>query len=256
MIFRQYSVFILISVLFSCSATVTTIKNDLTVHDIKGKVKSLSIQTYKAIEKFGQVQEGALLDVKTMTYDRRGYIIDNDELVRHNTYKYSFNEDNLPVERNEYNADSALVGKETYAYDKKGNKIMATLYGADGTLQVKTVFKYDDNGNAIEESNYDSKGAFVSKFIYKYDDTGKPVEYNGYREDGKLMNRFLYRYDETGNRAQENQILLNTDDSSFSATTIYYNYPQSDETGNWTKQIILNEDKSATTIKSREFTYY
>ena len=250
------AVILLISFVLSCSNATDTIRNDLTIEDIKGNVRTLSIQTYQAVEKFGQTQEGALTGVKTSNYNPGGFIMDRDELVRYQFYRYVFNANKLPVEKTSFNLDSSLLSKELFAYDGNKNKITATLYGADGALQVKTAFKYDEDCNAIEENTYDGTGALISKFVYKYNGDGKPVEYNGYKSDGKLMNRFLYKYDEKGNRIQEAQILLNAADSSFSATTIHYQYPEWDNTGNWIKQIVLNENKTATHIVAREILYY
>ena len=252
-ILSLYIIF-LVSLLVSCSSK--KVKNDLTNEHIKGNVKSISVQHHQAIEKFGIVQEGELTSAKISKYDIRGFIIEDDEIVRKSFYTYTFNKSKLPIEKNIYNSDSSLVSRLTYKYDEKGNRIEENSYNSEGELQMRSYYKHDKNGNVIEENNYDSAGALLSKFVNEYDENGNRSQYNGYRSDGRRINRFTYKYNNLGHLIQENQILLNTDDSSFSASTIHYTYPEFDKTGNWIKQTILNEQKTATIIRNRELKYF
>jgi hypothetical protein len=228
----------------------------LTEDNIRGHVKTVTIYYYGAVEKFGMVEEGELTGTKMMMYDTKGYMIENNELVRRSFYQYVFGEKNLPSERKAYRSDSSLADRVMYVYDKEGHKTEENIYAPDGTLHVKSMFKYDSVGNAVEQNSYDSKGALLSKFLYKYNETRNRIQYNGYRPDGRLMSHFTYRYDESGNTVLENQFVLNADDSTFSATTIRYNYPEADEKGNWTKQIVFNEQKVPAIIRTRELAYY
>jgi hypothetical protein len=232
------------------------VKNDLTSENIKGAAKSITVQYYQAIEKFGAVQEGELTGAKISKYNKSGFIIENDEIARRNFYGYAFNKSNLPTEKNTYNSDSSLVSKQTYKYDENGNKTEENTYSPDGALHIRSIFKPDENGNAVEESNYDGKGVLLSRYIYEYNEKGHRIQYNGYRGDGKRMNRFMYKYDDAGNVIQENQFLLNSDDSSFSVSTITYKYPELDKGGNWIRQLVLNEQKTVTAIRNRELEYY
>ena len=114
-------VFILLILLQACTTSKT--RNDLTANNIKGNVKSVSVLYYQAVEKFGMMREGELTGTNRTLYDSKGFAIEYDELVRKSFYRYVFNEQNQPSEKNTYNSDSTLVSKETYLYDNVGNKI-------------------------------------------------------------------------------------------------------------------------------------
>jgi hypothetical protein len=219
-------------------------------------VCSITLQSYQALEKFGQVQEGAVSNAQTLHYDDRGFLVEDEKLLSYNAYRYVYGKDNQPVEKSSYNRTATLVSKELYGYDKGGNRAEEKIFGAGGTLHFKNVLRYDDQNNVVEKSSYESGGALLSRFKYAYNKAGQLLRYTGYRPDGRLMSRYSYRYDEAGNMVQENQFLLNSDDSSFAATTLYYQYTNVDEEGNWTRQIVLNENKIATLVKTRDFEYY
>jgi hypothetical protein len=247
---------LLMPVLLSCSAAKSKVKNDFSLNHLQGPVSLLTVQTYSALEKFGEVQQGAIRDVETMRYDEKGFLIEHEKLLSYTTYKYVYTTENFPKERNMYNHTATLVGKEMYGYDKSGNRTEENIYGADSSLYVKNVMGYDDVGNMIEKSSYDETGALLSRFKYEYNEAGYLLQYKGYRPDGQLMSRFSYHYDESGNVIQENQFVLNAGDSSFATTTLYYQYTDLDKQGNWTRQVVLNETRTPTVVKTRDFEYY
>ena len=47
--------------------------------------------------------------------------------------------------------------KFIYKYDKKGNRIEATMYNADGDLEYKHIDKYNDEGHITNEIRYKVK---------------------------------------------------------------------------------------------------
>jgi hypothetical protein len=229
------------------------------------------VQSYNALEKFGEVQQGAIRDAETLHYDEKGFLVEHEKLLSYTTYKYVYTNDNQPIEKTIYNRTAALVGKEVYTYDKNGNRTEESVYGADSTLYVKNILRYNGQGNMLEKSSYDETGALLSRFTYQYNAAGYLLQYKGYRPDGQLMSRFSYHYDENGNVIQENQLVRNGRDSSFAATTLYYQYTDMDKQGNWTRQVVytdmdkqgnwtrqvvLNETRTPTFVKTRDFEYY
>ena len=79
-------------------------KNDLTEENLKGKVKSIKETTYKAVEKFGQIEKGDVLNNDFNIYNEKGNNIEG------NGY--------------DYDSDGILDDyKYTYKYDEKGNNI-------------------------------------------------------------------------------------------------------------------------------------
>ena len=131
-------------------------KNDLTEENLKGKVKSITENTYEAVDKFGQIEKGDVLVDSSAVYTDDGH------------FKI-YNEKGNKIEENYYNSNGSLIYKNTYKYDEKGNNIEEYHYDEDGKFNYKYTYKYDEKGNNIEKNNYDSNGRLDSKYTYEYD---------------------------------------------------------------------------------------
>ena len=123
-------ILVILSVLCLVSCNQSEKKNDLTEENLKGKVKSITENTYEAVDKFGQIEKGDVLVDSSAVYTDDG------------RFKI---------------------------YNEKGNKIEENYYNSNGSLIYKTTYKYDEKGNNIEKNNYDSNGRLDSKYTYEYD---------------------------------------------------------------------------------------
>ena len=204
-------ILVILSVLCLVSCNQSEKKNDLTEENLKGKVKSIKETLYEAVDKFGQIEKGDVL----------------------NNYFNIYNEKGNKIEENRYDSDGSLYFKDTYKYDEKGNKIEENRYNSDGSLYSKTTYKYDEKGNMIEDNFYDSDdGSFIYKNTYKYDEKGNKIEEYHYDEDGKFIYKNTYKYDEKGNIIEEK---IYHSDGRFGNTYTYkYEY---DKNNNWTQRI-------------------
>ena len=165
-------------------------KNDLTEENLKGKVKSITENTYEAVEKFGQIEKGDVLVDSSAVYTDDGH------------FKI-YNEKGNKIEENYYNSNGRLYSKTTYKYDEKGNMIEDNFYDSnDGSLIYKNTYKYDEKGNKIEEYHYDEDGKFNYKYTYKYDEKGNNIEKNNYDSNGRLDSKYTYEYDKNNNWTQ------------------------------------------------------
>ncbi len=118
-------------------------KNDLTKENLKGKVKSLKITKYKAIDKFGEIIKGKKEDAYHILYNEKG----NKTEVSH------------------YKPNGNLDYKGIYKYNERGNLIEDSFYKSDGRLDCKSVYKYDERGSQIEVSHYKPDGSLRNKEI-------------------------------------------------------------------------------------------
>ena len=123
-------ILVILSVLCLVSCNQSEKKNDLTEENLKGKVKSITENTYEAVDKFGQIEKGDILVDSSAVYTDDGHF---------------------------------------KIYNEKGNKIEENYYNSNGRLYSKTTYKYDEKGNNIEKNNYDSNGRLDSKHTYEYD---------------------------------------------------------------------------------------
>ena len=180
----------ILSVLCLVSCNQSEKKNDLTEENLKGKVKSITENTYEAVEKFGQIEKGDVLVDSSAVYTDDG------------RFKI-YNEKGNKIEENYYNSNGRLYSKTTYKYDEKGNMIEDNFYDSDdGSLIYKNTYKYDEKGNIIEEYHYDEDGKFNYKNTYKYDEKGNIIEENHYDSNGRLDSKYTYEYDKNNNWTQ------------------------------------------------------
>ena len=180
----------ILSVLCLVSCNQSEKKNDLTEENLKGKVKSITENTYEAVEKFGQIEKGDVLVDSSAVYTDDG------------RFKI-YNEKGNKIEENYYNSNGSLIYKNTYKYDEKGNIIEENYYNSNGRLYSKTTYKYDEKGNMIEDNFYDSDdGSLIYKNTYKYDEKGNIIEENHYDSNGRLDSKYTYEYDKNNNWTQ------------------------------------------------------
>ena len=180
----------ILSVLCLVSCNQSEKKNDLTEENLKGKVKSITENTYEAVDKFGQIEKGDVLVDSSAVYTDDGH------------FKI-YNEKGNKIEENYYNSNGSLIYKNTYKYDEKGNIIEENYYNSNGRLYSKTTYKYDEKGNMIEDNFYDSDdGSLIYKNTYKYDEKGNNIEKNNYDSNGRLDSKYTYEYDKNNNWTQ------------------------------------------------------
>ncbi len=251
---------IVILTLFNCANKKQ--KDDWEIDGLKGKVKSYSHFTYKAIDQFGVIEKDEMIREYLfqnfqVLYDEKGNMIEENRyksdgsLDRKSIYKYD-KKGNV-IEGNKYESDGSLDSKNIYKYDKKGNKIEENRYKSDGSLDEKYTFKYDEKGNMIEENRCKSGGSLDKKYTYKYDNKGNMIEENRYKSDNRLESRNIYKYDDKGNMIEDDwtYILFNGEEK---ITKRSYTY-EYDKHENWTKRIEF-KDEFPKEITEREFEYY
>lgn len=131
----------ILSVLCLVSCNQSEKKNDLTEENLKGKVKSITENTYEAVEKFGQIEKGDVLVDSSAVYTDDG------------RFKI-YNEKGNKIEENYYNSNGSLIYKNTYKYDEKGNIIEENHYDSNGRLDSKYTYEYDKNNNWTQRIEY------------------------------------------------------------------------------------------------------
>ena len=222
---RQLLVFYTLSVfLYSCKKT--TVLNDLSRENLKGKVLSVKMFSLdstgvdkKLIEERFYNPSGNLTETKT--YDNNGSIrksatysyTDKEATVKENTsYNYSsyekwkFDEKGNCIEKNMYDLEGKSLGRWVVFFDKK-NKDTAAIYYLDGAIYRRWVYKYDDLGNQIEALAYMPEGYVLNSYTWKYNKEKDQIEQMSYDGKGNLyVNETftsLFEYDTKGNWVRE-----------------------------------------------------
>ncbi len=249
-------VWVLLTLLIGFTSCEKKKKTDWEKYNLKGRVKSFTNFTYKAIEKFGEVQKGERVENYFQNfeqfYNKKGF------LQKQNSYYYnSLYEENIlvydkkgtKIETNIYNSIGKLKSKNIYKNDTKGNIIEEDEYSdIKGSLKQKNIYKYDKDANLIEHTIYNHKNELETKFILKYNKA--LIEISNYFSDGSLNWKNTYKYDN-----RENVMELNVykfDGSLDYKYTYKYKY---DKNGNWIKQISYKNDKLYEIVE-RKYEYY
>jgi len=164
-------------------------KSDLEGNGLKGRIKQVKENVYKAEDKLGVIVQGEKLSSPLSQnyiakYDSRGNTIEwlQDDRVndneRNHKFTYQYDEQGNKLERKGYKFDGTLDAKWTYKYDKKGILLEENIYSPEGVLQITTKSTYNENGNKIEESSVYSNGSLNNKELFKYDEKGNLIELN------------------------------------------------------------------------------
>ena len=274
-------ILICLVILLSCPA-ISQEKIHREEFGLKGNVKSLKENSYKKVEKFGEI-------VKEKS--RRPYFIRD--------FYYIFNKKGNLINKNEYTSDESEYTESIFKYNRKGE--VTTKKSEDtmviltaNTVKCHTIYKYDNYGNIIEQVFYkSSNNSFLSKYTYIYnkegnkieqnyfsesidklqtkrkyklDDKGNIIEENYYESSGKLQYRYLSKYDDKGNKIEFQSF---KPDGSFGyystfeydkyGNLIYkagYTYKyEYDKNENWISKIEFNDNVEGHTIE-REIVYF
>lgn len=235
-------------------------ENDIRQMNLNGKIKSITENSYYAVEKFGEIVKGEkkinFLNKENhyLLFNENGYLVEekNDLVVYKAINKY--NENNQLIENKTYSEEGDLTGKTINLYNNEGNLIESNQYYEDKLIH-KGKFNYNDN---IREINYyDEKGKLdlKQKNIYK---NKKLIENRSYDSDGNLTFLTKYIYDHSGNETEmisynslgninqkivskynnDNLIIESTDLYNDNETTKKYDY-KLDSNKNWIQKIVF-----------------
>ena len=152
--------------------------NDLQDYNLRGKVKSVRETSYKAFDKFGEIQKGDITDE---------YNLFNNYYALYNT------KGNLLTEI-EYKIDGSIDYKSTYLYDKNDRVSEIIGINNDGS-QDKWVSKYDESGYLVEDNWYEDDGGLYLKYLYANDNKGNALSQSCYSDDGTMKSKYIHKYD-------------------------------------------------------------
>lgn len=188
---------------------------------LKGKVVSISENTYDAEEKFGVIQKKSVIRELSMYFDEKGRIQKKETAEQtsngfeRKTSKFIYDDNGLLKE--EVNSDF----KTKFKCDKNRNVIEQLVYNNAGELLEKKTYERDHLGRIsgytstspygeIDKAKYlyDSRGYVIKKMYMaydpvitqtlKYDNVGNVIELN-WKSIVDLRDVYKYTYDKIGN---------------------------------------------------------
>lgn len=101
--------------------------------------------------------------------------------------------------------------KESYIYDKQGNKIQTNQYSDDGKVNLIILYQRNENGNITEIKHLFENGIVKAKYNFMYDSSGNQIKKESKNYTYKTTPSYLdtltfipytseifYEYDQTG----------------------------------------------------------
>ncbi|KAA5531877.1 hypothetical protein [Paenimyroides baculatum] len=267
---RLLTIFSAITLLLSSCTNLNDKRlTDLDELNVKGKVKSITVKSFEAEEKFGKA-------VKTTIED---------------FYKEMFDENGFVTEMHIFNTEELKVGTSFYKYDEKGNmneSIFAFEIGSNKGDKIKrsskSTYTYNERGFRVEENKYSTEGLFETKVTYTYNENNLNIEQNTYNANGELIGKETYKYNKDRQVTESKSYLIENGSEHNSTTEFWYNDKgdrskmrfvsidkfahvdilssfeyEYDEKENWIKEIVYSEDSSERKpfkITEREIVYY
>jgi len=175
-------------------------KSDVEQAGLKGKVKTIKIDSAKISNKTGQPVEGKKVTIETTNYGENGMLVKSVRVDRgeRGDYFYSYDASGSRLERIRNSTASSLV-KTEFKYDASGNRVEENQTGESGPVG-KVEYFYDAKGNCVEKKLYNNKTLFARR-IYAYGPDGNPSEETEYDPKGSIVGKQSYTYelDSSGN---------------------------------------------------------
>ena len=162
---------------------------------LEGKVKSVRLTTYVALDKgggnYGKGSVAKGVDNLLIHYDKKGNMTEkvayytNGGLWYSKKYVYEGSEVEKPAPQptqpkkpiqEEQPVEEGFRGRVTYRYDKKGQKTEESSFDAKGSLLWRYVYRYDTRGNIVERDSYNAQAVLFMRESYRYDSNNNKLE--------------------------------------------------------------------------------
>ena len=211
---------IVIGTLYLCSCNNLYIKNSRMELNIKGKVKEITTNYYRAILKKSCRDNIRPLELK----------LANSEVLDSKNYmallKAIKNISKSDIEKD------TLVGKEVSKFDPNGNRTEKKEYNSHGKVQSIFEYTYNDAKQIIEVKANKKDGSMYVKYEYTY--TSNEQVQDSYSPEREFELKTISKFDPNGNKIEE-KICKNLKDLPLSTNTLIY-----DNLGNLIERISHN----------------
>lgn len=175
------------------------------------------------VAKLTEMESGSIVDSSNQVRRSSDYDL-NGTLLGYTLYKYdekgrrcgweNWSCSDSDGEGNTLPLDAPIM--ENYcvvSYDERDLPVRYQFYNADGASSSHDIFVYNTAGLKVEQHRYSVTGERECYFLFYYNDQGQEIRYEGYNDDGSMYNYWISEYDADGNFIKETQ--YNPDGSAF-----------------------------------------
>jgi len=246
------NIFIAAVVLFLFAPVFAQTKmTDREFDNLKGKVKSVTIQEAEVVKKRDKEMEEPRNIMEERYYDKSGNIIKTLDNVTNDLNIYTFIDGDKTYKKTKTKLPKFTPPKTTISGRvNNSNEAKPT----DERYTFKFKYKYDAQGRVIEEKWYLNTGILWVKSIYEYDDKGRMIKESYYDEE-KLNSTQTYKYDDKGIELESIHDLASIE-GEYGLTVNSYNDYQFDVQGNWVKRTETTTYKREGKVTASKTAYY
>jgi len=139
-----------------------------------------------------------------------------------------------------FSASGAMLEQVEFVYnDDKGYVTTKLTRDVEERLKNRVVYQYNPQGYLFRESLVDNKGRVISTYEYAYDNRGNRTSRIIKNRAGDRLAETVYTYDNQGR-------MLTSQTRDFGENAISSTEYQYDAQGNLVRQVVLNNDRKAT----------
>ncbi len=275
--------------LFSCTSKNKSsfkVENDWSKENLKGKVATLLVNSFHAVEKDGKIKPAGFgsrpsyLTDRLYSFDKNGYCVEEIWYYPKREdakFKHKHDENGRIIKLLGFKPVNKASFSIDYIYDENGNNIETRRLRSNGKLDDFWKEKYDENGYKTERIDYESDSTVEAKYNYKNDTSGNVLEKTKILQDNTIGYRTTYKYNNRNLKTElkeyssrnldrprttrtyeynDNDLVVKEVwNSIYSDKTVWTFDYEFDEHGNWIKQIQYKNDEPKY-IVGRTIGYY
>lgn len=262
----KYNLFyLLILVLISCSSCSSSqVVNHYKKLNLKGKVSSVKISQFNAVEQNGTIIAQKIKPNKYSRaidnhfyFDRKGNTIERHWLINNvlnRKFLYEYDNKAFLITKKEYNSRGELDTTLNYSYklDEKGQIIEQKQIRGDDENDSFRISSHFKNGFKIkEELYYPDDDTPVEIRVFDNDKNGRVVKQTISYSENEIAEIIMTKYNEDGYPVKITTRYNDRDETEVSKRQ----YLEFDKKGNCTKILILVNDQPDTILKM-EYAYF
>lgn len=167
-------------------------QSDLSILNLKGKVKSINQSLYRAHLKSGYIEQGEWINFYgndrnfKMSFDENGNKVSEEYFwMENHSHKEIFNKDGLKIESQNIE-NGILKFKSLFFYNENKKYSNLISYNEELEKSSESKYEYDENGNNSIIRYFDKDGELTTTYYLKYDENGHKIEDKRIKADGTI----------------------------------------------------------------------
>ena len=200
MSFQKYTLFSIVVLLTSCAPNVSQAQKSQTdwdEYELNGRIKELTIKTYKAHEESGSLVKDELWSTKVVEFSPEGKLL---KVERKGESKETYSYSKTQKIKSCFSADNALTSRIVTNYTKWGAIKSIVYYNASGVETARNDYTYDQKRQLVERLYQDNYFGYTKENYIEFDSAGHEIRCERYNKENQLKEIESTTYDTNGRK--------------------------------------------------------